>query len=152
MIFLKKLLTGFKVNQPTKKVDIDTCPVCHGTKFFTLLGHPSISMGNTCPICKGSGKLRRKVPIEHGCHSCSGYGLHIIFSFGFVSSEKCKSCYGSGVDVMLPNEITVQYGFTKNVCSDCAGAGYPPLFGILEDCYRCDSRGWLPQYNLNFLN
>ncbi len=86
-ISFQEMVTGAK--RDVSLLRKTACDVCSGTG-----GEPG-SRQDTCPTCKGSGKIRRVVRSMFGsfeqaslCTTCSGVGR--------VFSQKCHKCKGDG--------------------------------------------------------
>lgn len=117
-ITLEKAFTGGEeeITFPT----VVTCEHCHG--YGTKDGkEPDI-----CPMCKGSGKVRRQqggfFVFETTCPECRGSG-HIV-------KEPCSECGGSGQKKINKTlKIKLKPGIDSNMRIRVSGEGTAGMFG-----------------------
>lgn len=79
----------------------DTCDVCHGK------GTEKGTKAETCPTCKGAGRVRAQqgfFTIERACSTCGGDGTLI--------KNPCKKCSGSG---RIRREKTLKVNIPKGI-------------------------------------
>ena len=87
-VMLEEIATG--VDKKIKVKKLVPCQACHGT------GSADGSQGETCPTCKGSGRVVRTqrgifgmMQVQDECPTCHGEGR--------IIKNKCPKCNGEGV-------------------------------------------------------
>lgn len=128
---------AFKGEDLRKTLRISFMDAAKGTHKTVIIDHPTACKEckgtgadkgtalETCPMCKGQGKVATNqsfIQIVHTCSKCNGNG--------FVIKTKCSNCKGEGIRHKSNKlDVTIPAGVESGMSMRLAGKGVPSEYG-----------------------